>query len=80
MPLLADRRRQPFRHPNEPNAPVLRRRQFAAPIGVPHPNLPSFAIDVGPFECDDLARPQPGFASEKCDHVAARVDRLRCLQ
>ena len=80
MPLLADRRRQPFGHPNEPNAPVLRRRQFAAPIGVPHPNLPSFEIDVGPFECDDLARPQPSFASEESDDVAAQVDHLRRLQ
>jgi hypothetical protein len=64
MPLLADRRRQPFGHPDEPNAPVLRCRQFAAPIGVPDPNLPSLQIDVGPFECDDLAGPQSSLTSE----------------
>src|SRR5262245_57822974 len=76
MPMLADRCRQPFGHANEPNAPILRRRQFAAPVGVPHPDLPSFEIDVGPFECHDFARPQPGLASEEGDEVAARVDRL----
>ena len=80
MPLLADRRRQPFGHPNEPNAPVLWRRQFAAPVRVPYPNLPSLEIDVGPFECDNLTRPQPSLASEESDKVAARVDRLRGLQ
>ena len=80
MPLLADRHRQPFSHPKEPNPPFLRRRQFAAPIRVAHPNLLSFEIDIGPFECDDLARPQPSLASEEGDEVAARVDRLRGLQ
>ena len=80
MPLLADCHRQPFSHPKEPNPPFLRRRQFAAPIRVAHPNLLSFEIDIGPFECDDLARPQPSLASEEGDEVAARVDRLRGLQ
>jgi hypothetical protein len=80
MPLLAERRRQPFGHPNEPNAPILRRRQFAAPIGMPHSELPSFEVDVSPFECHDLARAQPGLASKKRDQVAAGVDRLRGLQ
>jgi hypothetical protein len=69
-----------FGHPDELNAPVLWRRQFTAPIGVPHPNLPSFEIDVGPFECDDLARPQPSLASEESNEVAPRVDRLRGFQ
>jgi hypothetical protein len=32
---------------------------------VPHSDLPSFDIDVGPFECDDLARPQTRLASEE---------------
>ena len=53
--MLAQRSRQTIGHPNEPNAPVLRRRQFAAPIGVPHSDLPSFEINVCPFECDNLA-------------------------
>jgi hypothetical protein len=35
------------------------RDQLAAPVRVPHPDLPSFDIDVGPFECDDLARANP---------------------
>ena len=75
MPLLANRRRQPFGHPDEPNAPVLWRRQLTAPVRVAYPNLPSHEIDVGPFECDDLARPQPSFTSEQGYEVAARVDR-----
>jgi hypothetical protein len=70
MPLLADRRCQPFGHPDEPNASVLWRRQLAAPVRVPYPNLPSLEIDVGPFECDDLARPQPSLASEESDKVS----------
>ena len=80
MPLLADRCRQPFGHPDDPNASILRRRQLATPVGVPHPNLPSFEIDVGPLECNDFARPQPSLASEKRDEVAARVDRFRGFQ
>lgn len=77
MPMLAQRRRQPLGHPDEPNASVLRRRQFATPIRVPHPNLPSFEIDVGPFERDDLTRSQPRLPTEEHDHVAAVVNLLR---
>jgi hypothetical protein len=57
--MLAKSRCQPFSLPEEPNAPVLRGRQFATPVRVPHPNLPTLQIDIGAFEGQDLTRSQP---------------------
>jgi hypothetical protein len=56
MPRLAHHFGQPLGHPNESNAPVLRRRQLATPVRMPHAQLPSFEVNICPLERDDLAR------------------------
>ena len=49
-------------HRHDPNPPVLRRCQLAAPIRVTDIDLLPLVVDVSPLQRDDLANPKPTLA------------------
>jgi len=67
-------------HRHDPNPPVLRRCQLAAPIRVTDIDLLPLVVDVSPLQRDDLANPKPTLAPQenKSGRCASRwiVQRL----
>ena len=75
--MFRQRRREPFRQRQVTQRSTLRRPNLAAPVRLPHAELPRRQIDVSPFEPDDLAAARPGVARRLVRRSSAASSTVR---